>query len=697
MLKPSGFCAIIVQLSLAAGTNNDWRVQGAPFSSNLGNRAYLQMTPLRFDPLHSDPEDTGKWPSDPYRGNRSKAMNAINSGVGLWFTEPLTLFMLKTPRQRITDSCNPPVHVLCSINQTVSTCAVGTCLTKEAFQVYLTHSEGFRFSHNDALKTEIMCNQRQITRREDNTEYSHQTIVIMEEDPAVIKSATNLFERDPTISTLLRYHKGVLHILRGKHSFSAKNHDVLLVGHGSNGTNGTVQLSGYGPVELARLLLKTERLFGHVGTITLISCNLGNHLHFMLQLLRFLKSFSLETKVHLHNSFVSVSSDGQIMSWTDGEWRSHDNSRRVIAELDKRGELLMKVETGCVGPVFPAYKGDVLYLQSLEWPSHPQMFVPMELRKKYPFIECLEGLTWSLFFEENEKRRAPDYILEHDQKQAIWLTEPRPAEDNVIFKHIISIQDLLAEIRYNAREEVASDLYYVLNECIYKVQKTNLSVSLVGKFMATTSQAEVENFHQNFKEEQDESSLQELRQGLKASKFNDFCRQTFQFQQCNYNCERWGRYFMAAVFSASVRNFRTFSLFLMSVIGCEVGRSRGTDSPLCTAFVGDDHPMVTDQPWPGNLQRGFYGCAVDDYGRAPQNIQIWLEQVVAKENTLYIKSKQMMNAANHDEQTELDIFGRVKVMNKYVFSSYLEFFRGTPEGKKLKRGCASAFHENLNS
>jgi len=215
----------------------------------------------------------------------------------------------------------------------------------------------------------------------------------------------------------------------------------------------------------------------------------------------------------------------------------------------------------------------------------------------------------------------------------------------------------------------------------------------VGKFMRTDNEAEIETFRQNFSYQQSESSLLELQNGLKASKFNDFCRQTFQLQQCNYNCERWGRYFMTAVFSASVCNFRIFSLFLMSVIGCEVGRFRGTDSSLCTAFMGENHPMVTDQPWPEQLRRGFYGCTIDNYQMAPPSRQIWLDQVVAKENALYVKSKLVMNAINH-EQTELDIFGRIKVMNKYVFSSYLEFFRGTPEGKKLKRGCTPFFPEN---
>ncbi|KAM7372749.1 hypothetical protein PAMP_007647 [Pampus punctatissimus] len=655
MSKSWGFCVIVIQLSLAAGMHTDGFVPRTLCGSNTGNRLYLQMTPPRFDvlPLHS-----GKCATNPHRDTKPKqTSDSVNASVDFWFTQPLVSYMKQTQRQRIADSWNPAFHALFSVNQGGHACVGG------------------------------------------ESKYSHQTIVIMEEDPAVIKSATYLYERHPTVSTLLRYQKGVLHILRGSHLFSTGNHDIVLVGHGTENSNGTAQLAGYGPEELARFvsMLKTESIFDQLTTISLISCNLGNDRHFMLRMLQTLQSLHVETKLHLHNSFLSVSSDGEIMTRTDDVWRSHDHSRRVIAELDQRGDLLTTVQHGCAGPAFPDYKGNVLYLQMLEWPSHPQMFVPMELRKRYPSIDCLEGLTWSLFFEENERRRAPDYDPESDQRhlKAIWLIEPK-AEENIFFKHITNIQDLLVEIRYNAREEFASDQYYVLNDCIYKVHRANLNVSLVGKFMSTDNPVEMELFQQNFIDQQNMSSLQELRQGLKASKFNDFCRQTFQFQQCSYNCERWGHYFMTAVFSASVRNFRTFSLFLMSVIGCEVGRSRGTDSPLCTAFVGDDHPMVTDQPWPQHLRRGFYGCTVDNYEMAPQDRQNWLDQIIAKENSLYIKSKQMMNAVDHDEQTELEIFGRVKVMNKYVFSSYLEFFRGTPEGRKLKRGCSTYFHEKLN-
>lgn len=642
------------------------------------------MTPSGFDPPLSDP---GMSLHNTYIDTKSSTAN-----VELWFTKRLS--MSKSPCQRIAHSQNPAFQDQCFENQTIAACIENPCFINKSFPVYLTHSD----SHNDTFELEVTLNPQYMIPLK--AKYSHQIIVIIEEDPAVIESATYLFERHSTISTLLRYKKGTLHIVRGHNFFATKNQDVILVGHGNKSINETVQLAGYGPEELARFVstLKTEIILGRLGTITFISCNLGNDQHFILRLLQVLRSLGIETKLHLFNSFLSVSSGGKVMTRTDGVWKSHDHSRRVIAELDPSGNLVTKVELGCTGPVFPDYKGSVLYLQTLDWPSYPQMFVPMELRKKYPFIDCLEGLTWSLFFEENDRRRAPDYVTENDQKhlKAIWLTEPGPEEDNIVaIKHIVTIQDLLLEVRYNAREEITSNLYYVLNECIYEVHWKKLSVSLVGKFMSPDNQREIERFRQNFSDQQSEASLRELRQGLKASKFNDFCRQTFQFQQCTYNCERWGHYFMVAVFSASVRNFRTFSLFLMSVIGCEVGRLQGTDSPLCTAFVGDDHPMLTEQPWPEQIRRGFYGCTVENYELAPQDRQIWLDEVVAKENALFMKSKQLMSGLYHDEQTELDIFGRVKVMNKYVFSSFLEFFRGTPEGKRLKRGCTPSLNEKL--
>ncbi|XP_076013218.1 uncharacterized protein LOC143005741 isoform X2 [Genypterus blacodes] len=638
-MKLNGFCAIFVKLSLVlCHLNADCGIQRL-FDSSTGNRPFVQLIASRFVLFSTqpDPEEGGLCTCNPSVCTVSKNMCLINTNADLNLPKPL----------------------------------ISTKLQEQA----VSNTEYIRFSPPSPGFHE--------------TKYNHQFIVVMEQEAVTMEAGTSLYERHPTISTLLMYQKGKLHDLRGRPSYLLGDCDVILVGHGSKDRNGLSQLAGYGPEELAKIMAGIENKLGQIHSISLISCNLGNDVHFIMRLLQALRSLKMEAKLNLHNSMLAVSPDGEMLTTHDGVWRSHDHSKRLVAELDIIGNLLTRGELGCKGQVFPNYKGKALYYQTLDWPSHPQMFVPMELRKKYPSIDCLEGLTWSLFFEDGERRRAPDYVPELHQQHlsAVWLIEQGPNTESVVFKHITNIQDLLVEIRYNAREEPASDLHYVLNYCIYKVHSTNLSVSLVGRFMNIDNQAEADNFLDSFSDQKDVSSLSELRQGLKPSSFNDFCRQTFQLQHCTYNCERWGHYFMAAVFSASVRNFRTFSLFLMSVIGCEVGRTRGTDSTLCTAFVGDDHPMVNDQPWPEHLRRGFYGCTVGDYEMAPHDMQIWLDQVIAKENALYVKSKQIMNDVDRDEQTELDIFGRVKVMNSYVFSSYLEFFRGTPEGKKLKRGC----------
>ena len=89
-----------------------------------------------------------------------------------------------------------------------------------------------------------------------DNKYSYESVVIMEEDPAVIDSATYLYERNPSASTLLWYDKGTLFVLRGSCFFPSKEHGVTLVGHGS---------------KVARFvsILKTLRTFGHLSTISL--------------------------------------------------------------------------------------------------------------------------------------------------------------------------------------------------------------------------------------------------------------------------------------------------------------------------------------------------------------------------------------------------------------------------------------------
>ncbi|KAJ8386503.1 hypothetical protein AAFF_G00169730 [Aldrovandia affinis] len=514
-----------------------------------------------------------------------------------------------------------------------------------------------------------------------STSYDHQSIVVLEDDPVVKESAASLYEKHCSVSTLLSYQKGALRVIRGSRTRLTRHSRLVLVGHGSRGGDGAARLGGYRAEEVAGVVGAMETEDGQVGAVSLVGCELGKDLSFATRLLRSLRSIGVGTKLHLHRSALSITRSGEKVTrdWGDGApvWRQGDARNKVIAWLDGTGNLLTRAEGSQRGRVLPQYQGRALNVELAEWPTHPQMFVPEELRVKYTSIDCLEGLTWSMFFEENEKSRAPDFTPDKSQANStiMWLSGQEPAGDRPI-KHIVTILDLVREIRYVAKDNVNDDLYYVLNDCVYKVEKLTLYVSIAGKYTDAYDQDEAQ------------------RQGLKASEFNAFCRETFQLGQCQGaggGCERWGRYFVAAVFSESVRNFRTFSLFLMSVVACEVSRFRGPGERICAAFVGEDHPMVGEGTWLERDKRGFYGCSLSSAdGRVRQDKLAWLEQVLRKENALFARANaDMASVYGEREDAELDVFGKVKVVNLYAFSSFIEYFRGTNEGRKLSRGCVS--------
>ncbi|KAG5264355.1 hypothetical protein AALO_G00252860 [Alosa alosa] len=524
------------------------------------------------------------------------------------------------------------------------------------------------------------------------TEYDHQVILVLEPDKVVMEAAEFIFNKRPIESTLLSYHKGSLQTIRGPRVRPTERSHVMMVGHGVRGRDGTVQLGGHGPEEIAKLVANMDLQDGRIRLISLVGCYLGKEQQFAKHLLQALRVFGVETELLLYTSAVSVSPTGEQLTEEEGLWRHQDSSKRVFAKLDLRGNLLTRREgAGSRGQVVPNHQGPSLFMGYLDWPTAPQMFVPAELRKKYPYIDCLEGLTWSVFYEEHGKRRAPDY--NPGNLEAVWLNSALALDTSTVtIKHITTILDLVCEIRFNAMEDENEDVHYVLNNYIYRFHRRTLRTALVGVFTNAKGMSRAQKFITAFEVQKESYTLQELRKGLVASEFVTFCRQTFQLRHCEHNCDLWGRYFMTAVFSASVRNFRTFSLFLVTTIACEVSRSQSSQDSICSAFVSDDYPMATREPRPALelRRRGFYGGTIADVDSSSNKEKLkWLDEVVAKENSLYKRSTALMSAVDHDQNTELDIFARVKVMNSYMFSSFMEFFRGTEEGRRLKRGCIS--------
>lgn len=396
-------------------------------------------------PTHPDYGDAGLCViPDPDENTTSKHVFAMNTCTNLRFTKLLITSKLQNMlHENRFGLSNASLEIICALIQTLTvhlvenmvsgllslvSVVIKSCASLFKIVLIFTSTHYYIFSqHGSAPVAVNMSYRHNATLRESETIYDHQSIVIVGDKPVVIESATSLFEKHPTVSTLLIYLKGTLRVLRGSKCRFTTHSSVVLVGHGSEGSDGVARLGGYGPEELARVVSGIENENEHLNTVSVISCKLGQDLHFVMRLLQALRSFNVETKLHLYSSIISVSSQGEIMTKDNGVWRNKDSTKTVIAELDRRGNLLTSAAPNHSGQVIPDYQGKPLYMQILGWPSHPQMFVPEDLRKKYTFIDCLEGLTWSLFFEENERRHAPDYIPEDTQKhlKAIWLTEPQ--------------------------------------------------------------------------------------------------------------------------------------------------------------------------------------------------------------------------------------------------------------------------------
>ncbi|KAJ7985145.1 hypothetical protein DPEC_G00349040 [Dallia pectoralis] len=197
---------------------------------------------------------------------------------------------------------------------------------------------------NDTISVELQAGSNVLKVRDGPTTFDHQPIVILEDDPVVMESASFLFNKQPSVSTLLRYHKGVLQVIMGSKTHLTKNSRVVLVGHGSKGSNGVARLGGYGPDKLAKVLAAMEIEDGRLHSLNLVGCALGKDLQFAEQLLQALRSHNVDTELHLSTSELSVSPSGEILTREEGVWRQQDSSKIVIAQLDQNGIIMSRVE-----------------------------------------------------------------------------------------------------------------------------------------------------------------------------------------------------------------------------------------------------------------------------------------------------------------------------------------------------------------
>ncbi|KAJ7985142.1 hypothetical protein DPEC_G00349010 [Dallia pectoralis] len=142
----------------------------------------------------------------------------------------------------------------------------------------------------------------------------------------------------------------------GSKTHLTKNSRLVLVGHGSKGSNGVARLGGYGPDKLAKVLVAMEIGDGRLHSLNLVGCALGKDLQFAEQLLQALRSHNVDTELHLSTSELSVSPSGEILTREEGVWRQQDSSKIVIAQLDQNGIIMSRVEGSNRGQVLDTYE-----------------------------------------------------------------------------------------------------------------------------------------------------------------------------------------------------------------------------------------------------------------------------------------------------------------------------------------------------
>ncbi|XP_031165533.1 iron-regulated protein FrpC-like [Sander lucioperca] len=177
-----------------------------------------------------------------------------------------------------------------------------------------------------------------------STQYDHQQILILEDNPAVRTAAKYLFKKHPTVSSVYVLDNNQRPVLiRGDSVPLTEDSRLVLVGHGRKDSSGEMRLGGYEVQEVSKIIQQTSRDSNKIKTISVVACDVGSDNAFIETLLKDLhETAGIETELHIRNAVLQVSHTGEKITLEitkDGEqWRHKDDSKKVVATLDRNGD-----------------------------------------------------------------------------------------------------------------------------------------------------------------------------------------------------------------------------------------------------------------------------------------------------------------------------------------------------------------------
>ncbi|XP_038559130.1 uncharacterized protein LOC119891503 isoform X2 [Micropterus salmoides] len=535
----------------------------------------------------------------------------------------------------------------------------------------------------------VSCYQIPQRAVDHSTQYDHQQILIMQDDPTVRKAATSLYEKRPAVTSVYVLDQNQRpKLIQGASVPLSEDSRLTLVGHGERDTSGETRLAGYTAQDVAKIIQRTFRTGDKIKTTSVVACEVGSDKEFVETLLRELReTANIETELHLRSAVLQVRHTGekitQEISKEGLRWRHVDDSKKVVATLDRNGDVIIRYEPGRRGEATFANERNFLMdnlpskpflIYRDSWPDKPQRFIDQNIfefehaDQTQTACDELEALSWGFFHSDltlpekinTENFNLKDYLIGervkiNEEHTIRWIVDEQELKD-VLSKcyEIKSGRDVRRIIRHYAKDGEDELTYLMVKDWIYAVDPVNLYVYPVGKKLDTNQRQNEVKMHEVkecINEQIGKEQYTVIQEQILAKNINNpkeryakYVKDIFLGEHTTHlplSTEAWcTTYFTASVIAESARNFRTFPLILMALdmaLSSDINiKEKGLK------FLFEEHSMARAGSWIDPSRRGFSGSATPEGSsklKSKHSLRKYLitklKNILAKEVELY--------------------------------------------------------------
>ncbi|KAL7392684.1 hypothetical protein ABVT39_028383 [Epinephelus coioides] len=509
------------------------------------------------------------------------------------------------------------------------------------------------------------------TPADHTTHYDHQQILIMEDDSTIKDAAVYLYENHPTTTSVYTLDSNQKpELIHGAAVPLSEDSTLVLVGHGKK-DSGEMTLAGHTARDVAKIIQHTFRVSDEIKTTSVVAPEVGSDKAFVETLLRELHdTANIETELHLRDTLVQVRHTGEKITpeiVPEGlRWRGKGDSKKVVANRDRKGNVLLREEPASRGEaVFPNERNLLIpknpdnrfkvYRDS--WPDVPKRFIDQNVLEKFDSAaqirhacDELEALSWAFFHTDlplpekinTENLNLKEYFLTKKiylNNENKWKSEKvvNKREQKNILSHSYKIKsgkDVRNIIHHYAKTGENSLTYLMVKDWIFSVHPISLYVAPIGKKLDNNQiedDQKINEVHECISDHIDKEKYSDMRPRIlqdnninnPKESYTEYVKGIFLGEHTTtvpLSTEAWyTTYFTASVISESARNFRTFPLVLMALDMADSPdnniREKGQD------FLLEEHSMARGLTWVDPSRRGFSGSATPEGSSKLENIK----------------------------------------------------------------------------